>query len=690
MAPSFAKFIRRFAWIVQAIVASAFLLGADAYGGGGPENTILVVNQNSPASLAVANLYIELRQIPPSNVVYLDLPFAADQEQITLAEFREKILKPIVEQIQARRLESQIDYIVYSADFPTAITINEAVAKLRKDQPDLAPEALKLFRPTASINALTYFAAAVLGNNNAYLSLDSNWYMRQPIDDALRSPFLGDEDRNYRSALVMIHTGKYEQALTFLEPLAKSNPWQFATRLELARCYAALGRASDTADAIRQLALAGWGHRSRITSMKEFAAVADDPAVKKAIDSIPDEAPAYLSSHGFRRTYLWGPNGGINSQADQGRNYFLSTVLAVTRNNGTSLAVALQSLRTSTAADFTHPQGDFYFVHNGDVRTKTRLPGFDAAIAGLSQLDLRGVVIKERVPANKKNVAGAILGEKAVPWLPSGSEIMPGAIVDNLTSFGGKMKGDHHTPATEFLKWGAAGSSGTVTEPFAIQAKFAHPMVLVHYARGCTLAEAYYQSVHGPFQLLIVGDPLCAPWANPIPLETIGLKPGDRVSGIVNLEIRSQDESEIGHFELFLNGVRSNITPEVGKFSFDADKIPGGFHELRVVAVAAGPLETRSRAIIPFWVEREGQTVELRLDHDQMPASGEVTATVDGPTSEPILIYQNSRLVGTIANSGESVRIAGTTLGAGKIQLYAVAAIDGKRVQSAPVAVVVQ
>ena len=37
----------------------------------GPENTIVVINEQSPDSLAIANLYISLRNIPPTNVVYV-------------------------------------------------------------------------------------------------------------------------------------------------------------------------------------------------------------------------------------------------------------------------------------------------------------------------------------------------------------------------------------------------------------------------------------------------------------------------------------------------------------------------------------------------------------------------------------------------------------------------------------------
>ena len=47
------------------------------------------------------------------------------------------------------------------------------------------------------------------------------------------------------------------------------------------------------------------------------------------------------------------------------------------------------------------------------------------------------------------------------------------------------------------------------TEPFAIQAKFPTAFIQAFYVEGCSLAEAFYQSVTGPYQLLIIGDPLC-------------------------------------------------------------------------------------------------------------------------------------------------------------------------------------
>ena len=134
------------------------------------------------------------------------------------------------------------------------------------------------------------------------------------------------------------------------------------------------------------------------------------------------------------------------------------------------------------------------------------------------------------MPQNS-TVLGATLGSAKVPWTKSGSQFQAGAICDNLTSYGGWMeKKKSQTPITDFLKYGAAGASGAVYEPYAIHYKFPSAMIHAHYARGCTLGEAFYQSIHGPFQMLIVGDALCRPFASLPQFEVRGITPNDTVS----------------------------------------------------------------------------------------------------------------------------------------------------------------
>ena len=153
---------------------------------------------------------------------------------------------------------------------------------------------------------------------------------------------------------------------------------------------------------------------------------------------------------------------------------------------------------------------------------------------------------------------------------------------------------------TEFLKFGSAGSSGTVTEPYAIAAKFPNPFIHVHYAAGCSLAESFYQSVTGPYQLLIVGDPLCQPWATPPDLTVDGPDSNERVNGTMTITAMSKDN--VSRFELYVDGRLNAACVPRASLQFDSSRLTDGLHELRIVAVSGDPVEARSRVVIPVQV----------------------------------------------------------------------------------------
>src|SRR5262249_54432683 len=144
-------------------------------------------------------------------------------------------------------------------------------------------------------------------------------------------------------------------------------------------------------------------------------------------------------------------------------------------------------------------------------------------------------------------------------WGTSGSSIRPGAICEHFTSFGGDFDPQaSQTPMSAFITNGAAGTSGTVNEPFAFQNKFPHAMIQVHYARGSSLAEAFYQSVYAPYQLLVVGDPLCRPWANIPQVQVDGVSAGDTLKGTVTLHPSATlpHGGTVDRFEFYLDGLR--------------------------------------------------------------------------------------------------------------------------------------
>lgn len=214
----------------------------------------------------------------------------------------------------------------------------------------------------------------------------------------------------------------------------------------------------------------------------------------------------------FRARTTWA-RYGEPTNVPAGRRYLLSTMLGVTSGRGLSLREAVDGLARAAAADGTRPAGTIVYMINDDVRTQTRRWGFESAVRLLKEAGVAAVIEKGALPNGRQDIAGAMVGVATFDMTASGGQILPGAICEHLTSGGGIVKwGEGQTPLTEFLRHGAAGASGTVAEPFAIQAKFPDPFIQVHYVRGASLAEAFYQSVGSPYQLLIVGDPLCRPW----------------------------------------------------------------------------------------------------------------------------------------------------------------------------------
>jgi hypothetical protein len=567
---------------------SLFVWPASAWAGGGPENVLLLVNPKSPASLCIANHYIRLRQIPAENVVFV--PWDPKVGMTDVDTFRKQIVAPAFRAISSRRLDDQIDMLIYSSDFPWGITLDNDVKKflpeMRKSLPaPVAPSGKKAndkkpgdkqpaksvewpvwLGPTGSINGLTYLWQPVVLGSPAYFDLQTNYYMRRLIP----------EQREARSI-------------------------------------------------------------------------------------------------GFRASRQYDVRGQV--VASGGRRYLLSTMLGVTTGRGNTVAEVLNYLRRSAAADGTHPKGTIYFTKNKDIRT-TKREEFSPSAAAVSELQALGVnakIVEGTVPLNRKDVQGVVMGTQSFDWKASGSTILPGAICEHFTSFGGVMRRDAgQTPLSEFLRYGAAGSSGTVAEPIALYQKFPASRIQVHYARGCTLAEAFYQSVWAPYQLLIVGDPLCRPWADIPRVSVAGVEAKATVQGRLKLEptIKADDNVSVDHFELFVDGLRTGECEPTRTLSLDTTALPDGYHELRVVAVGRAPIETQGRRIIAIHTANHGRKIEASLDgRGPWRADKPVTISVRSPDSIGIAAMRGDTIIGRIAGEEGKIEIPANTLGAGPVRI---------------------
>jgi hypothetical protein len=384
---------------------------------------------------------------------------------------------------------------------------------------------------------------------------------------------------------------------------------------------------------------------------------------------------------GFRGNRQYNVRGEV--VASGGRRYFLSTMLGVTAGRGNSLAEVLAYLRRSAAADGTHPTGTIYFMRSDDIRSKKREEGcpFSEAVSALSSLGVKAEILQGTVPLKKSDVQGVVMGTVLFDWKASGSTILPGAICENFTSFGGVMRSDAgQTPLSEFLRNGAAGSSGTVVEPYAFAEKFPSPMIQVHYARGCSLAEAFYQSVHGPYQLLIVGDPLCRPWANIPRVSIAGVKAGATVRGRLTLEpaVASVGKAAARQFELFVDGVRTATCERGRTLALDTVTLPDGYHELRVVAIGPPPIETQGRRIIAIRTANHDRKIEASLvGQGPWRADRPLEIAVRSPGSLAVAAMHGTNVVGRTSSEEGTLTIPANSLGAGPVRIRVVGLGDG-------------
>lgn len=188
---------------------------------------------------------------------------------------------------------------------------------------------------------------------------------------------------------------------------------------------------------------------------------------------------------------------------------FLATMIT-----GHSLAEAMQLVDQGVDSDGTFPSQTVVLAQTTDPNRNIRRLMFDNAVVNASILGKSSVMrTNSDNPSGQTNLLGYETG--LYRYNVSPGTFRPGAIADNVTSFGGVIFGPNdHTNLLAFLNAGAAGSYGTVAEPLSDTDKFPNPQVYFYQARGFSLAECYYQSVNQPYLGLTVAEPLAAPFAS--------------------------------------------------------------------------------------------------------------------------------------------------------------------------------
>jgi len=674
----------RFCFLFCVLFFTVCLAGGQAArAGGGPEGVAVVINGKSWASRTIANEYLAMRGIPASHVVVLnEIP---DHETISVEQFRKSILIPVLEKLEKNGVLAQLDCITYSSDIPVAIQVGG----------DVGNEKLpKILTKVASINGLTYLYQSTLAKNPSYLNLNANWSVRNPVLHLEMKPVTERDQKLYQETIRLIKVKKWEKAASMLQDFCEKYPDNPLFAYNQACVLAQLGKTEKAFAALSSAIKSGFRNRAHIEKDPDLVSLRKQKKFQQILDKIKPIMVSVQPSLAFDAQALWNSRGKVADEGN-GQKYLLSTVLAVTSGRGNSVRDALDSLRSSVRADGTHPQGTVYYMKNSNVRSTTRAALFESAVVALKELGVNAVIEEGSLPQKKKDVLGAMIGSAGFDWEKSQSRILPGAICEHLTSFGAVMRENAgQTPCTELIRAGASGTSGTVTEPFALQAKFPNPFIHVHYVRGCSLAEAFYQSVAGPYQLLIIGDPLCQPWAQTGQVQVEAVKSGDVIKGKRKLAPKfipaSKGSGLVGKFQFFLDGKALATISADEKFEFDSTRFSDGNHLLSVVAFRDNAIQTQSRFAIPVTIHNNNRTVSLSIKEPAKRAN-EFTSdqilrlSVSAPGAKRILFRTQAEELTSCTNDEDEVEIKLSEIGEGPVRIWAIAQYQDGNAESSPV-----
>lgn len=639
-----------------------------------PENIAVVVNGDSWASLTVAQEYARLRGIPSSNFVVLQ--HLSGIEFTDVDHFRSEILVPVFETLAQRGLSAHIDCIAYSVDLPYAVDVGSDMAGKHFGQ---------VITGTASINGLTYLHELVDQKDTDYLRLDINRYARRLLPLPSGSSLTADERTAYAKAMELYTAKKYFEAAEALQKLVSVPRSDAGVAYDLACCLSLAGKPDDAVAALRKAVAAGWRSYGMATSDPDLAPLVSRDDFQQIIRTIRSAPLSIQPGVGFRSSFGWDESGRA---VTSGPHYMLSTMLGATCGRGNSVAEVLDCLRRAAEADFTSPRGTIYFMKNGDVRSTTREWGFIPTVEALGHAGVEGIVEPGVLPADHADVAGAMIGSAGFDWAASHSTILPGAICEHLTSFGGIIaERADQTPCTDLIRAGAAGSSGTVTEPYALQQKFPTPFMHLQYARGWTLAEAFYLSLSGPYQLLIIGDPMCRPWAKALRISVPGLAPNARIKGIVTLKPTASRPGDVNRYELYVDG---RFASEGKALKIDSTALADGYHALSVVAVENDAPQSKTHIVVPITVANRGRAVVANVPGSIGAAfGGKVSISLSCAGASSIDVMHFGRSIAHISGAKGSVSLDAAQLGIGRAVLMPVAHVGAQNVCGSPIVVLV-
>ncbi len=298
----------------------------------------------------------------------------------------------------------------------------------------------------------------------------------------------------------------------------------------------------------------------------------------------------------WRNPYTSGAFEAGYTASNQGLEYHPMLVTALMARSYADAAKLIASATTAEALGGA--QGEFLFMDGADPARGVLDSNYPLVIR---QLEDRGFTDIDRVPFDRdltgRTLASFFVGTAALGDTIEGNTFLPGALVDNLTSFGAvpqNFQAPEDQRQVSIARWvakGVAGVHGTTDEP--LNNCFPNRRLLVDYVDGWTLAESYHRNL--PFvywRNLVLGDPITAPYAARPIIQLEGLSEDQTVEGSAQVRVVVDLNSVpvIAHLALYVDG--EELIHEPGGLGIDtclAFEEPGEHQVLAVIQSAREP-----------------------------------------------------------------------------------------------------
>ena len=420
-------------------------------------------------------------------------------------------------------------------------------------------------------------------------------------------------------------------------------------------------------------------------------------------------------------------------------NYCCVSYVGFTGAGGNSPQDVFDLLNRSKAADGNGVSGVIYCPYSGDdVRYNPRGgswgPGaksWSALGTAMAVWSTNGIAFAQpdivSGPNSQQNYKGGITyvqniaGETAAAAnmyseaSPHNNAYLPGAWGDWLTSNAGNIDSmdQGQSMASLWIHAGGYGSSGCITEPYALAQKFAHPHIHTHFRNGASLAEAFWESMVWTMETIPLGDPLLQPYAS-FPIVSISSPASDGTTvsgsnvlisanasvGSINPYSTMPPSSLETNLDLAVDGHVVNIgvggetigvvrTNGGSAFILNTTTLPDGWHELRVIAYNKNSVRTQGETTRTVLVNNHGQSVALSGSASVDYAGGAASFTVTPvgiATATNLTLQANGRTLAMLVTNGGSVTVTNSLFGyQGTTTVYAVSWLsNGQQVWSAP------